>query len=122
MLLDPTNEGSGRISRPNVRNFANRSTVTDLRETLIRNDRVVLSIDLSKTFSFPDRLSCACFRGLNVRTVEMILFEIVCRDRTSKDRQFRVASTRSALLAPSQSLIAPMWTANLPLFFIEHVQ
>ena len=64
----------------------------------MRNDLVVLSIDLASTFSFDDIELVACFKGLKLRTVDKILFEMDCRVRTRIERQFKVASIKTASL------------------------
>ena len=88
----------------------------------MRNDRVVLSMDLRRTFSLPDSPSCACFSGLKLRTVEIILLEIVWRERTSRDRQLRVASIRSASLPAMSVSCSGRAATEIPLFFVKHVE
>ncbi len=60
--------------------------------------RVVFSIDLMSTLVLGVIGELASFRGLKLRTVFKILFEVPGRVRIKTERELRVASTRRASL------------------------
>jgi hypothetical protein len=65
----------------------------------INSDLVVFSIDFTITRSLGVILGeLACFRGLKFRITFKILLAIWGRERMRMEREFRVASTRTASL------------------------
>jgi hypothetical protein len=62
------------------------------------NDLVVFSMDLTMTRSLGVIGELACFKGLKFRMTFKILLAIWGRARIRMEREFRVASTRTASL------------------------
>jgi hypothetical protein len=66
-------------------------------------DLVVFSMDLTITRSLGVIGELACLRGLKFRMTFKILFAILGRDRIKIEREFNVASIRTASLRASVS-------------------
>jgi len=64
----------------------------------VSRDLVVFSMDLTITRSLGVMGELACFRGLKFKITVKILFAILGRARIRMEREFKVASTRTASL------------------------
>lgn len=88
------------------------------------NALVVRSMDLICTLALGLMGELACFIGLKLRIAERILFVIDWRVRSRVPKQFKVAVTSTASLAPQyqSTSIVLILTVNIPVCFAEDVE
>ena len=79
---------------------------TDLLLMFLRNALVVRSIDLTVTLTRGVMGELACFKGLKLRMLDIILLATAGRERTRRDKQFKVPSTKTTSLDNSMSGVA----------------